>query len=307
MAALTGRCHVDRPAVLLQLRPGRRLEGGAGGQHRGRHHQARRAQRVAVFPLGRRGDMAGGRGAARRKLPGGVRAAGRLCADRHGRVAGHDHAVQRVGADLAQPEEDPGSGARRATKKRRRLAPLSWPPASIRCCRSRCCSSWAQAATARCSSPDHDHPVRRRSAAHHAQMPPVCGRISPRVRDISAQRSPPGKPVRAHPAGIAPCCPYAATARPLVSSGFFPTETLMQHTLPPCHTRSMPSSPRSPRRPWSSTTASITRPTSTNSMSSSRVPSSSDSTSRKSSRRRPPARCSTTPRRRGTTRSSGTA
>ncbi len=65
------------------------------------------------------------------------------------RLAGHDHAVQRLGADLAQPEE----GARHRACERRGEGRGAqdrdaWPRASTSCCRSRCCSAWAPRRTA---------------------------------------------------------------------------------------------------------------------------------------------------------------
>ena len=58
---------------------------------------------------------------------------------RHRRLARHDHAVQRLGADLAEPEEDPRHRGGDAMRKRRRPArSRCWPRARTSCCRSRC-------------------------------------------------------------------------------------------------------------------------------------------------------------------------
>ena len=99
---------------------------------------------TGAWYLGRSGNFAGAftLGLAR---PGQL-----LPADhRHRRLARHDHAVQRLGADLAEPEEDPrhrrrhgrreGAGPARSPRSRR--GPTSR-------CRSRCCSAWARPRTA---------------------------------------------------------------------------------------------------------------------------------------------------------------
>ena len=78
--------------------------------------------------------------------------------DRHRRVAGHDHAVQRLGADLAEPEEDPRhrAGDRRGEGQgaQDRDAGLAHRTS---CCRSRCCCAWAPRRTACRSERDSAH------------------------------------------------------------------------------------------------------------------------------------------------------
>ena len=118
LAAHPVRHHVDRPAVLLQRRADPGARDGRRGQRRPRrrrHHEIRRSPRALVVPLGVAGHLVHGR-----LVPGSLR---KLCRrlharpgrhgqllpvdHRHRRLARHDHAVQRLGADLAEPEEDP--------------------------------------------------------------------------------------------------------------------------------------------------------------------------------------------------------
>jgi hypothetical protein len=65
MASLSGRHHVDRPALLLQLRPGSCAQGSGRRQHGGGHHPARRSSRSPVFPLVGRRHVARRSGAPR--------------------------------------------------------------------------------------------------------------------------------------------------------------------------------------------------------------------------------------------------
>ena len=131
LAAHHRRHHLDRPALLLQCgagagpRRGRRGQGRAG--RRG-HHQIRRAARAAVVPLVGRRDLVDrvlvSRPCGRARGPGardGGRRIQRLpVRHRRRRVAGNDHAVQRLGLHLAEPAEDPRSQAcdRRAEGRR---------------------------------------------------------------------------------------------------------------------------------------------------------------------------------------------
>ena len=62
-----------------------------------------------------------------------------LADHRHRRLARHDHAVQRLGADLAEPEE--GARHRRRHRRGKGQGPQAsprWPRARTSCCRSRC-------------------------------------------------------------------------------------------------------------------------------------------------------------------------
>jgi hypothetical protein len=117
LAAHRVRRHVDRAAVLLQ--PGADPGSRGGGRRQGRpgrrgHHQVRGAARAALVPLGRARHLVHRRlvpralGQLRGSLHArpGQRPDQLLPADhRHRRLARHDHAVQRLGADLAEPEE----------------------------------------------------------------------------------------------------------------------------------------------------------------------------------------------------------
>ena len=63
------------------------------------------------------------------------------------RVAGNDHAVQRLGSHLAEPEEGPGD---RFRDRRRRTGPVGlpcWLRERTRCCRFPCCCSWGRLRT----------------------------------------------------------------------------------------------------------------------------------------------------------------
>ncbi len=103
---------------LVQIPGPRRGSGRQGRPRRRGRQQVHRTARAAVVPLGRRrhlGDRllvprALGQPGRRLHARHGQRSVQLLPADhRHRRVARHDHAVQRVGADLAEPEEDPRS------------------------------------------------------------------------------------------------------------------------------------------------------------------------------------------------------
>ena len=69
----------------------------------------------------------------------GIHAAAGLPHDRRRRLARHDHAVQRLGLHLAEPEEDPRASCRQPTSRRPpRARPRCSPRAPISSCPSRC-------------------------------------------------------------------------------------------------------------------------------------------------------------------------
>ena len=87
---------------------------------------------------------------------------------RHRRLARHDHAVQRLGADLAEPEEGARHRRRHATRRRpRRARWRCWPRARISCCRCRCCCAWARPRTACRSEPRRSPRARDAAALSH--------------------------------------------------------------------------------------------------------------------------------------------
>ena len=155
LAAHHRRHHLDRPPLLLQRRAGAGSRGSRRRQGRpGRrgHHQVRRPAGAPVVSLGGGRDLVHRRlvPVARRNLRRRLHARARRrriqflrLRDRHRHVARHDHAVQRLGLHLAEPEEDPRLEARRPTsRKPRRARPRCTPRGSTTSCRSRCCCAW---------------------------------------------------------------------------------------------------------------------------------------------------------------------
>ena len=159
VAAHPGRYHLDRLALLLQLRAGagvRRVRRrGACPQHR--HRQGGPAGAVVV-PLGRPQHLRHRhphhdrhRGLLRQRL----RQAGRRHRDQHRHAARHHHDAQRVGRDLAESEGRAGQRRQRARRRRGRPGRGSSRPQGVHGVAAehlfsvRCCSSWSSRATAR--------------------------------------------------------------------------------------------------------------------------------------------------------------
>ncbi len=115
LAASLLRHHLDRPALLSELRAGPDHAQGAGRAEAG-GFQIYRPLGAILLPLGRgahRADRAADR-LARGLSRAGADAGGAFPPHRHRHVAGADHGVQRLVRDLAEPEE----GARHRAGRR---------------------------------------------------------------------------------------------------------------------------------------------------------------------------------------------
>ena len=140
LAAYRGGRDVDRSAVLLQRGTGAGLadaaadKGGPGGAGISKYIAPRalwwfRWAAVVTWLTGAYYLLFGYGPTARLHKACTAPMTGYLV-DRHRRLARHDHAVQRLGPDLAEPEEDSRHRSRRPTRRRRR-------PAKWRCYASR--------------------------------------------------------------------------------------------------------------------------------------------------------------------------